>query len=418
STSIRNTNPKIVIVWGGVHPTLFPDTIVRSGYADVAVVGDGEIPAFEISKRLLNGLRDFEDIAQVTYMDSNGRISHVPQKEFIDINLMPGLDYSLIDPDKYLYRDISQFCAGASKAKVWVLNTGRGCPFKCTFCINQHSSQKWRFINAEQLVNAIQNVVDKFNPDFIHFQDDLFFCNKERIHAFIKEYDKRGWRFKFFTLTFANYFSDTYINQKMIAWLVGKAVWLGMGVESGSEKIRRQLNKHIRDNKIIEIVTSLKEVDIKLELAFMTGIPIETRRDRFETIMFINLLRKANNNCSFGLQAWRPYPGSELYEIAKVRGFQEPKNIDEWIKAIAKGRGYYDPRLLPWNDKNEIFFYVTFVCAITTQNKSILHKLIYLAMYPFYKLRVLTNNKLPFIEGYPVRALIPVMKLLGIISKV
>jgi radical SAM superfamily enzyme YgiQ (UPF0313 family) len=96
---------------------------------------------------------------------------------------MPELDYSFIDPDKYLYRDVSEYCTGASKVRVWVLNTGRGCPYKCTFCINQHSSQKWRFKSPERLVNEIQDAVDRFNPDFIHFQDDLFFSNKERIYA-------------------------------------------------------------------------------------------------------------------------------------------------------------------------------------------------------------------------------------------
>lgn len=418
SRLVRSKYPDITIAWGGVHPTLFPDTVVESGYADIAVVGDGEIPALEISSRLLKGSKDFKNIPQVAHKDLDGRVSQVQQKDFIDINSLPVLDYSFIDPDKYLYRNVSEFYPGASNARVWVLNTGRGCPFKCTFCINQHSSQKWRFKNPERLINEIQDVVDKFNPDFINFQDDLFFSNKERIKTFIKEYDKREWRFKFFTLTFANYFTDTYINHEMISWLEGKAVWLGMGVESGSEKIRYQLNKHIKDEKIIEVVTALKGVDVTIGLAFMTGIPIETRQDRFETIKLIDKLTKINKNCSTGLQAWRPYPGGELYETAKTRGFQEPKNIDEWIKVIAKGRGYYDPCLLPWNDKNEILFYINFIAALSTQNKSILRKIIFLTVYPFYLFRVFTNNRLPFFEGYFVRALIPVARYLGIIGQI
>lgn len=418
SRFIRNKNQATTIVWGGAHPTLFADIVVKPGYADVAVVGDGEVPSLEISRRLFYGSKDFKDIPQITYMDLDGQLSHVQQNEFVEINSLPESDYTLVDPDKYLYRDVSEFYAGASKARVWVLNTGRGCPFKCTFCINQHSSQKWRFKNPERLVSEIQDVVDKFNPDFINFQDDLFFSNKDRIHTFIEEYDKRGWHFKFFTLTFANYFTDTYINQEMLAWLEGKAVWLGMGVESGSEKIRYQLNKHITNNKIIEVVTAFKGFDINIGLAFMTGIPIETRENRFETIKFIYELSKLNKNCTLGLQAWRPYPGGELYEYAKTRGFREPESIDEWIKVMVEGRGYYDPGLLPWNDKNEIVFYVSFVSALSTQNRSILRKIIYLVLLIFYKIRVFTNNKLPFIEGYLVRVMIPVLRRLGIIGEI
>jgi radical SAM superfamily enzyme YgiQ (UPF0313 family) len=418
SILIRNINPAIVIAWGGVHPTLFPDTVVKSGYADLAVVGDGEIPALEISNRVFNGAKDFKNIPQVAYLDLNGQVSHVQQNSFIDINSMPDPDYSFIDPDKYLYRDVSEYYPGAFKAKTWVLNTGRGCPFKCTFCINQHSSQKWRFKNPGRLINEIQAIIDKFNPDFIHFQDDLFFSNQERIFKFIEEYDKRGWQFKFFTLTFANYFTDTYINRKMLAWFERKAVWLGMGVESGSEEIRCQLNKQISNDKVIEVVAAFKDIDVKFGLAFMTGIPIENRQNRFETIKFIDRLNKINKNCSFVLQAWRPYPGGQLYETAKAKGFREPAGIDEWIEVIARGQGgYYDPMLLPWNDKNEIFFYTTFVAALSTQNKNIFRKIIYLSLYPFYKFRVLTDNALPFIEGFLIRLLMPAVRQLGIIGK-
>jgi radical SAM superfamily enzyme YgiQ (UPF0313 family) len=150
----------------------------------------------------------------------------------------------------------------------------------------------------------------------------------------------------------------------------------------------------------------------------MTGIPIETRQNRFETIKFIQKLSRINKNCSFVLQAWRPYPGGELYETAKIKGFREPESIDEWTRVIDRGQGYYDPMLLPWNDKNEILFYVTFVAALSTQNKSLLRKMVYLALYPFYKIRVFTNNSFPFLEGFLIRLLMSAARHLGIISKI
>lgn len=418
SLLVRKKRPDLTIVWGGTHPTLFPEAVVQSGYVDIAVIGDGEVPAFEITTNLMRGQKDCRKIQQTSCIYDQGDIRSKQEFEFIDINNLPEMDYSFLNADYYLYRDISEYYAGAFKSKVWVLNTGRGCPYKCTFCINQHKSQKWRFKNAVRLVNEIQAVVDKFNPDFIHFQDDLFFSNKARIYTFIEEYDKRGWHFKFFTLTFANYFTDTYINHEMLQWLEGKAVWLGMGIESGSENIRYKLNKHIKNDKVVDVVTILNDFDIKLGLAFMTGTPLETAQDRFETVKFINKLKIINNNCSFALQAWRPYPGGELYEMAKNKGFKEPVSIDQWINVLAQGQGYYDPMLLPWNNKNEIIFYITFITALSTKNKSYFRKFIYYVLYPFYKIRLLTNNNIPFFEGFLIRLIIPAARRLSIISRI
>ena len=418
SLIIRKNNPNIPVVWGGVHATLFPDSVVLSGYADAAVIGDGEVPALQISERIINGTRNLSGIPQVAYLEKDRSISFTEQSGFVDINAFPKLDYSLIDTQKYLYRDLREFCDGISQGKIWIINTGRGCPFKCAFCINTHPSQKWRLKNADRMIDEFQEVVDKFNPDLIHIQDDLFFSDKKRIVRFMEEYDRRGWKFKFFTLAHANHFHEKFINRSMLSWLEGKAVWLGIGVESGSEKIRFRINKHITDKQVIEAVKMLKEFNIKLGLAFMTGLPIETKEDRFETIKFIEKINKINPLCTFALQPWRPYPGGELYEIAKEKGFQAPGTIDEWVQVLSTGQGYYDPMRLPWNNPNEIMFYLTFAASLGTRNRNLMRMTAYIFLYPFYKLRIITGNLFPFAEGFIIRLMIPIVRNMGFISKI
>ncbi len=418
SVLIRNKRPDIKIVWGGFHATLFPESVVKSGYADAAVVGDGEIPAVSISQKFSQGANDLKEIPQVIFMDDQKVIHSTEQTEFMDVNTTPRIDYSFIDPDKYLYRDASEFVPGMTLGKVWVVNTGRGCPYKCTFCINNHSSQKWRSKDTEVMIDEFQEIIDKFDPEVIHIQDDLFFANKQRFRAFCDEYDKRAWKFKFFTLAFANYFNDGFINREALKWLEGKAVWLGIGVESGSERVRKNLKKPVTNAQVVSAVTMLKDFNIKIGLAFMTGLPIESREDRFETLRFIDQLDKINPNCTFALQAWRPIPGGELYELAKECGFDEPKTIDEWIKALAPGQGYYDPMKLPWNNPNEIMFLLALSASIGSKHRNLLRKFTYIVLRSFFALREAININLPFFEGAVVRMAIPIARYLGLISKI
>ena len=41
SRYIRERNPSLPIIWGGVHPTLYPELTAKSEYVDFVVLGEG-----------------------------------------------------------------------------------------------------------------------------------------------------------------------------------------------------------------------------------------------------------------------------------------------------------------------------------------------------------------------------------------
>ena len=61
-------------------------------------------------------------------------------------------------------------------------------------------------------MSEVKDMVDRFAPDAVHMQDDLFFADKQRARGFLDEYDKGGYEFGWFTLARANYFGEHYMS--------------------------------------------------------------------------------------------------------------------------------------------------------------------------------------------------------------
>jgi radical SAM superfamily enzyme YgiQ (UPF0313 family) len=91
-----------------------------------------------------------------------------------------------------------------------------------------------------------------------------------------------------------------------------------MGIESGNKWMRKYiLNRDVSDKEIIEKFEIVKKKGIRVSAYNIIGLPFETREMVFETI---NLNRKINPATS-SVAAFKPYPKTQLSEIAKEFGF-------------------------------------------------------------------------------------------------
>ncbi len=89
--------------------------------------------------------------------------------------------------------------------------------------------------------------------------------------------------------------------------------------------------------------------DIIPQYSFMLGLPGETRSDMFATLELIDRLVKLSDKIQIlGPQAFRPYPGSELYRECLAAGWQAPKNLEEWAERAENELNYLNVRNFPW----------------------------------------------------------------------
>ena len=75
SKKTRKINPRALIVWGGLHPTLFPSSTVEHPFCDLVVIGEGEETLLEIAEFLQNrALLSVKQIPGLAFKNKEGRV--------------------------------------------------------------------------------------------------------------------------------------------------------------------------------------------------------------------------------------------------------------------------------------------------------------------------------------------------------
>lgn len=83
SKIVKSEMKKITVVWGGLHPTLFPEYVLAEKFVDYIVMGEGEYPMAELTENLLNSKHKLEDTQNIGYK-INGAIKLSTLRDFID----------------------------------------------------------------------------------------------------------------------------------------------------------------------------------------------------------------------------------------------------------------------------------------------------------------------------------------------
>lgn len=339
SRYIRRLSPETPIVWGGVHPSLEPEQVLREGLADYAVVGSGYGTAVALAEALNQGV-PVSDVDGLAFLDGGSvRINpDVPSK--IDLESIPFIDYDL-SSSKQFYVDRAIDWTGPTPTnyrKSYSVHSGIGCPHRCSFCVcTIIYKQKYYFKSAARIVDECQEYVDRFGANHIFFRDDNFFGNRRRLLEFLDLYLSRNCTFTWDASCRADYFRDSYINEEVADRIRRtNCLLLNLGIESGSRRIRQMIRKDIEEEDIFRAAETLKKANIISSYSFITNLPTETVQEKIETRNLIERIRKAAGpHWIIGPQPYRPYPGCELFETAmKNSGLKKPETVAEWIELM------------------------------------------------------------------------------------
>ena len=205
--------------------------------------------------------------------------------------------------------------------------THRGCPFKCNFC-GHNSGFIARFRTPANVIAEIGEIVERYRPEVIRFEDETFGLNMRRTKEILGGILERGYhrRTRFSAQTRVD-----RIDAEFIA-LMKEANFetLELGVESGNPIILKATQKSITLEQVEHAVALAKAARLKVWCKFILGHPhedIDTVRDTVDFIAKINpdLLSVA---------VMTPFPGTPIHEMA-VRG-------EGGYRLMQKGWGSYD----------------------------------------------------------------------------
>ena len=182
---LKQTLGKPILV-GGHHAQAIPDYVLANPNVDMACIGEGEIAMAELCNRMERG-EDFTDIPTL-WVKQNGIIHRNPMGELEnDLDKFPF-------PEKQLWWDY-----GCFKDNLEIF-TGRGCPFKCTFCNIHYQREifkgKGDFLRKRSIENVMTEFKEnlaKYDVKFVSVHDDNFTTDPHWVEEFCEAYRKRGW---------------------------------------------------------------------------------------------------------------------------------------------------------------------------------------------------------------------------------
>lgn len=354
---IKQNNPDVPIVWGGCHPTLFPEQTTADKNIDFSIVGEGEAPLLNLVEHLEKGIKKLKEINNLVFKN-NGNVRVNPLMNFLDINKLPYPAYHLIDPSKY----IEKRHPSGRIIKSIEFPTSRGCPHRCGFCINQIVCRRiWRPMNVENSIRMMDFVLQKFKTNHIYFFEDCFFPNKERVRSILKHIFEQGYDITWDTTCRVDYF-DHFDKPFLELMQKTHCIMLRMGMESGSQRVLDYMHKDITPEQSLNAVRLCVKYDIQPFISYMMGLPTETREEMEMTLKLAWKIREIAPNVFWSApQVFRPYPGGDLYEDCKKQGLIEPDSLRGWVNFQSMLTGYIDA--LNWVQEKkfvkDILFWMT-----------------------------------------------------------
>lgn len=204
--------------------------------------------------------------------------------------------------------------------------TSRGCIYNCAFCGGAKGLNKdipIRIRNISSIITEIKQLVELY-PDLqsIRILDDLFLKSRKSIdqaYEIFKCFPDLSWRGMghvlslFNSLDKINTLSQSNCNE------------LFLGIESGSNDIRKRINKLGTNEQIIQVSKAILDSGIDLKCYFIYGFPHETKKDFIYTYNLACLLKdisdRSNGKFRASVFQFRPYHGTRLYnEILNENG--------------------------------------------------------------------------------------------------
>lgn len=212
------------------------------------------------------------------------------------------------------YRSI--FPVRLPKRATWGYIIGmRGCPHDCVFC-----SEVMRVSVGKKLrKRSPENVADEFEHmsrqgvNIVSFQDDSFSAHRGFVQGICNELIVR----KSDMAWMARVRVDEVDYELLKLMKQAGCIMLGIGVESGSQRIINEMNKTKRVQPWADLCRKVfrwtRELGIGTNAYYVIGNPTETRQEIEQTIRLAQEL----NSDSIQVHFYTPYPGSKAWERYK-----------------------------------------------------------------------------------------------------
>lgn len=309
----------VPVIAGGLHATFSPEVVLANPGFDYVCLGEGEEATLELVQALEAG-KPAHDIANI----------------WVKGGKRPGLrnPFEPLDALPFLARDLLDEPPG-----VVHMATQRGCPFPCTYCaarmynqLYQDTAEYGRRRSHQNVLDELMGLRDAGKLAYVVFLDDTFTIHHPWVREFCRVYREA------LKTPFSLHARVETVNEKLLHMLAEAGCQqITYGVESGSERIRREvMRRPVTNQRFRDVFRWTREAGIQVTANYMLGLPGETRDDLQQTLDLAEELRVLD----FGYFVFYPYPGTQLFHECLQKGWlpadylDRPANHRESILAL------------------------------------------------------------------------------------
>ena len=297
----------VPVLVGGHHAQGMPDYVIGHPYIDIVCTGEGEIALLELVDRMQRG-ESYLDVPTMWVKDADGVVhrNEIGPLEN-DLDRFPF-------PEKQLWRDYGVF-----KDNLEVF-TGRGCPFKCTFCNIHYQREifegKGDFLrkrSVENVMAELEHNLSLYDVRYVSVHDDNFTTNVLWVEEFCEVYRER------IGLPWFCFGYPTTIKPRLLRPMkAANCSMIFMGVDSGDADVRRNLmERPMTDDLIYSKARIIGEHGIGTFLSTVYGSPGETDVQMMKTLDMVTAMKPTQ--CSGNV--FYPLPKTKLHDQAVEMGY-------------------------------------------------------------------------------------------------
>ena len=285
---LKLKNPNALTVWGGPNfPADMEDQkkfMKKYSQVDVYVPIEGETGFSNVVELVLSSKSEHELQTKISEKPIEGCITRDSKGDLQYNN--PVIRTSKLDeiPSPYLTGIMDKFFDGKLTP---MMQTNRGCPFTCTFCVDGLDNvQKVNSFSTERVKNEL-NYISQHVPQNIHslhFSDlnfGMFPRDLEICDAINETKEKYNYPRRVVTTTGKNK-KDKII--EAIRRLDG-AMSLTMSVQSMDEQVLKNIRReNISTDVMLALMPAVREAGLLTESEVILGLPGETYQTHLDTI--------------------------------------------------------------------------------------------------------------------------------------
>lgn len=323
---LKKSINNLFVVLVGVHVSALPEeTLGLNAAIDAVAFGEYDATLVELVSGLeKNGKTDtvLSSVKGIAFRNSAGTVVRNEHRAYIE-NLD---DIPFVSSVYKKFLDISPYFYGHSRHPIVVIVTGRGCPFKCTYCVVPQTLQghRYRKRSIQSIVDEFRYIKDKFpNVKEIMIEDDTLTADKNRC----REFSQALIDAKLTSIPWsANSRAEVDYETMRLMKKAGCRLFC-VGFESGEQQILDNIQKSLTLDKVHRFVKEAKKAKVMVHGCFMVGNRGETK----ETLEKTLTLAKKLSPDTAQFYPIMVYPGTSDYTWFEQKGWIVTRDFRKWL---------------------------------------------------------------------------------------